>query len=342
MNIKELIRPNIRLMKPYSSARDEFSGDAHVFLDANENPYPLPYHRYPDPHQKEIKRRLASLKSVDANQIFLGNGSDEPIDLIIRMCCIPGESNLIAIDPSYGMYQVSAAINDVKVRKAALTPSFELDLTAIREATDSQTRLLFLCSPNNPSGNALDPAMLEEAIRNFPGLVVLDEAYADFSDQSMLPRLDEFENLIILQTFSKAWGMAGLRVGQAYASPLLIGYLDKIKPPYNINQVSQEKVLDALDNIGEMKDRVKELIGERERLKKILAGMEGVEKVYPSDANFLLVKFQKARPLFHYLLDKGIILRDRSGQLHCDNCLRITIGTPEENTVLINAINTFK
>jgi histidinol-phosphate aminotransferase len=342
MNIEDFIRPNIRGMKPYSSARDEFSGDASVFLDANENPYPLPYHRYPDPHQKKIKQRLASLKSVSANQIFLGNGSDEPIDLIIRMCCIPGENNLIAIDPSYGMYQVSAAINDVEVRKAALSPTFELDLDTIREATDNQSRLLFLCSPNNPSGNSLNSELLEMAIRTFPGLVVLDEAYADFSNQSLLPRLNEFENLIILQTFSKAWGMAGLRVGLAYASPLLISYLNKIKPPYNINQVSQEKVLMALENVGEMNERVNELIAERERLHYLLKDMKGVEKVYPSDANFLLVKFKKARELFQFLLNKGIILRDRSGQRHCDNCLRITIGTPEENTILIDAINTFQ
>ncbi len=342
MNIENLIRPNIRAMKAYSSARDEFTGSARVFLDANENPFDLPFHRYPDPHQQAIKTKLAAFKGVRPDQIFLGNGSDEPIDLVIRMTCTPGKDNLITLDPTYGMYQVSAAVNDTEVRKATLTPDFQIDLKAIRELTDEHSKLLFLCSPNNPSGNTLDPALLEEVIRSFPGLVVLDEAYADFSNESFLGRLDEFENLIILQTFSKAWGMAGLRVGLAFASPLLIGYLDKIKPPYNINQVSQELVYAALDKRDEVMARVEVLKKERDRLRESLVIHPLVKKVYPSDANFLLIRFDKTRELFAYLLENGIIVRDRSTQTHCEGCLRITVGTPAENDVLLEAIDAFK
>lgn len=341
MNVSAYIRPNILAMKAYSSARDEFHGAARVFLDANENPYDLPYHRYPDPHQHGIKEKLGKLKGIEPSRIFLGNGSDEPIDLVIRMTCIPGTSSMITLDPTYGMYEVSAALNDVKVRKAALTPDFGLDPVRIRELTDDSTRLLFLCSPNNPSGNRFDPDVMEEVIRSFPGIVVLDEAYADFSNDSLLGRLDAHENLIILQTFSKAWGMAGLRVGVAYASEYLTALLDKIKPPYNINQVSQQEILQALDQAKEMKERVNELIASRESLSNRLSSMSLVEKVFPSDANFLLVRFQRSDELFRYLLDKGIIVRDRSRQLHCEGCLRLTVGTPQENAILLEAIESF-
>ncbi len=341
MNIEDLIRPNIRTMEAYSSARDEFTGEASVYLDANENPYDLPYHRYPDPHQKAIKQKLAKLKNVLPEQIFLGNGSDEPIDLIIRMTCIPGVSNLITLDPTYGMYKVSAAVNDVEVRKAALTPTFGLDQDAIRSATDSNSRLLFLCSPNNPSGNALESDTLLRVIRDFPGLVVLDEAYSDFSDQSLMGQLNEFDHLIILQTFSKAWGMAGLRVGAAYASVYLVNTLDRIKPPYNINQVSQQEVLQALENAGDVTDRIREIISERQRLADNLDKLSLVQKVFPSDANFLLVRFERSGELFRYLMEKGIIVRDRSSQPHCEDCLRITVGTPEENDLLLEALDDF-
>ncbi len=342
MNLERYIRPNILNMKAYSSARDEFSGAARVFLDANENPFKLPYHRYPDPHQAAIKKELAGMKGVAPEQVFLGNGSDEPIDLVIRMCCIPGKSNLITTDPTYGMYQVSAAVNDVGVRKAALNPDFSLDPEAIRRLTDADSRLLFLCSPNNPSGNMLDPKSLRQAIRTFPGIVVLDEAYADFSGHSFLSELDEFKNLIILQTFSKAWGLAGLRVGVAYADTFLINLLDKIKPPYNINQYSQEQVLNALKEMEAMQDRTATIIDERKRLAEILIEIPLVTAVYPSDANFLLVRFDRSADLFNYLLDQGIIVRDRSNQLHCENCLRLTVGTPEENNLLLEAIQSFK
>lgn len=341
MNISAYIRPNILAMKAYSSARDEFHGEARVFLDANENPYDLPYHRYPDPHQHAIKEKLGKLKGIEPSRIFLGNGSDEPIDLVIRMTCIPGTSSMITLDPTYGMYEVSAAVNDVEVRKAALTPDFQLDPDRIRELTDETSRLLFLCSPNNPSGNRFDPDVLEEVIRSFPGIVVLDEAYADFSNDSLLGRLDAHKNLIILQTFSKAWGMAGLRVGVAYASEYLVGLLDKIKPPYNINQVSQQEILRALDNFQEMKERVNKLIASRESLSNRLSSMSLVDEVFPSDANFLLVRFQRSDELFRYLLDKGIIVRDRSRQLHCEGCLRLTVGTPQENVLLLEAIESF-
>ncbi len=342
MNINNLLRKNIQNLKPYSSARDEYSGDAMVFLDANENPFNEPYNRYPDPLQKELKQKISFLKNISANRIFLGNGSDEPIDLLIRAFCEPGNDNIVTINPTYGMYQVAADTNNIEVIKVSLTQDFELDSKQIFQAVTKNTKLIFLCSPNNPSGNSLDKEAMLEIIQNFEGIVVVDEAYIDFAPgKSLLPGLDKYPNLVILQTFSKAWGMAGIRLGMAFASVEIIQVLNKIKYPYNINILTQQKALELLDNKEQVDIWVKKLIEEREKMTKYLAKLHFVTKIYPSDANFLLVSMNDARRIYDYLVENGIIVRDRSKIHLCDNSLRITIGTMDEDIVLLQALKDY-
>ena len=339
---QKLLRPNIALLKPYSSARDEYTGDEGVFLDANENPFNHPYNRYPDPRQRVLKKKIAGIKGVDAASIFLGNGSDEPIDLMYRAFCEPGVDNVVSIDPTYGMYQVAADINNIKVKRVLLTPDFQLDINALLKAVDANTKLMFLCSPNNPTGNCFPVEEIETLLREFKGMVVLDEAYIDFAPgKSFLPRLKEFPNLVILQTFSKAWGMAGLRLGMAFTSPALVDVLSKIKYPYNLNVLTQQTALELLDSVSEMENWVKLLLDERVKLNDQLAQLPFVVKQYPSDSNFLLVKTTDSRKIYQYLVDQKIIVRDRSSVALCEGCLRITVGSPQENKQLVDALKKY-
>lgn len=342
-NLDKLVRSNIQKLTPYSSARDEFSGEASVFLDANENSLGSPllkwYNRYPDPLQKKVKASLALIKKVEPSQMFLGNGSDECIDLLYRAFCEPRQDNVIIVPPTYGMYEVSANINDVELRKAPLTPDYQLDLDLIGSMMDEHTKILWLCSPNNPTANALNRVDVEMLLNNFNGLVVVDEAYINFSRQkSFAADLNEYPNLVILQTLSKAWGLAGLRLGMLFGSPQLVQVLNKVKPPYNIGEHTQELVLKALENTTEVNEMIRLLVDMRDAMVGVLEEMPIVQKVYPSEANFLLVKIMEARKVYDFLLTKGIVVRDRSRVLLCDDCLRITIGTEDENTQLIDAM----
>lgn len=341
-SLEQLLRSNIKNLKPYSSARDEFVGEASVFLDANENPFNKPYNRYPDPYQRTVKERIAELKKVDADQIFLGNGSDEPIDLLFRAFCEPGIDNVLSIDPTYGMYQVAADINNVEVRKVLLKPDFALDVEGLLQACDEQSKLMFICSPNNPTGNCFAEADIVSLISLFNGIVVLDEAYIDFAaGKSLLNRLSQFPNLVILQTFSKAWGMAGIRLGMAFTSPEIVSVLSKIKYPYNINVLTQQKALELLDNESEKAYWVERLLAEREALREALDEFLFVKKVYSSDANYLLVKVDNAKFLYQFLVDKHIIVRDRSSVALCEECLRITVGQRAENSLLLEALSLY-
>lgn len=345
-NINDLVRENVKRLTPYSSARDEFSGEAKVFLDANENSLGSPslqwYNRYPDPHQLKIKEKLSAIKGVPAANIFIGNGSDECIDLLYRGFCNPGKDNVIICPPTYGMYQVSADINDVEVRKAPLLPDFQLDLVHLENLVDDFTKIIWICSPNNPTGNSLHREDIEMVLNNFSGLVVIDEAYINFSRyRSFVQELSDYPNLVVMQTLSKAWGLAGLRVGMAFASEAIMAVINKIKPPYNIGQATQDIVLKALDNVEDVNEMIRLLVAEREALAQQLAGLPVVEHVYPSDANFLLVKVQEARKAYEFLLKKGIVVRDRSNVQLCEGCLRITVGTPEENTTLVKSLAAF-
>ncbi|MCW3080865.1 histidinol-phosphate transaminase [Segetibacter sp.] len=342
-DLNKLVRENIKSLTPYSSARDEFSGDAKVFLDANENALGSPltkwYNRYPDPHQVKVKEALSAVKSVEASKIFLGNGSDECIDLLYRCFCNPGKDNVIICPPTYGMYEVSANINDVEIRKAPLLDDFQLDLVHLENLVDKNTKLIWICSPNNPTANSMNREDVETVLNNFSGLVVVDEAYINFSRQkSFIQELKDYPNLVVLQTFSKAWGLAGLRLGMAFASEEIIEVLNRVKPPYNINQVTQELALKALEEVGQVNDMIKELVQMRVALKGVFEKIPFIKKVYPSDANFLLVKVDNAKEIYHYLLTRGIVVRDRSSVQLCENCLRITVGTEEENTELIEAM----
>jgi histidinol-phosphate aminotransferase len=344
--LEDHIRENIKKLKAYSSARSEFKGSGSVFLDANENCYGSPLHenfnRYPDPLQWELKEKISSIKGVPPQNIFLGNGSDEAIDLLFRIFCNPAKDNVIVCPPTYGMYEVSAAINDVSIIKVPLHSSFLLDVEGILESQNSHSKLLFICSPNNPTGNSFHPDDIELLVQKFNGIVVIDEAYINYSkQQSFIRLLPEYENLVVLQTFSKAWGLASLRVGMAYASELIIDYLNKVKPPYNVNLVSQKLVVDALDNLDWVNTHVKSTIKERELLKEELKKLSYTEKVYESDSNFLLVKFKSATLLYSYLVEKGIVVRDRSTVELCESCLRITIGTPKENQFLLETLKSF-
>jgi len=346
-DLNNLVRDNIRRLVPYSSARDEFKGEANVFLDANENSLGSPltkwYNRYPDPLQIKVKEKLSSIKGVAVKNTFLGNGSDECIDVLIRGFCEPGIDNILICPPTYGMYQVSADINNVSAKKVNLTPDFQLDLEKIEAAIDGNTKMIFLCSPNNPTGNSLRREDVEVLLNNFFGIVVIDEAYINFSRyKSFAMALDEYPNLVVMQTLSKAWGLAALRVGIAFASEEIIGIMNKIKPPYNINQASQELVLKALDAVDEVNEMIRILVEERANLERNLLQLPMVQKIYSSDANFLLVKVDNAKGTYDFLLSKGIVVRDRSKVELCEGCLRITVGTPQENIQLVSTLNEYR
>lgn len=341
--INSLVRKNIDKLKPYSSARDEFNApskkDALIYLDANENPFESNYNRYPDPHQQLLKKRISEIRGITSEQIFLGNGSDEAIDLLIRAFCEPGVDNVIIPQPTYGMYSVCAGINDVEVRLVSLTSEFEIDSKSLEQSWNDHSKILFLCSPNNPSGNLLNKEAIKSLLPKFPGLVVIDEAYIDFAkDKGFTPLLNEFSNLVILQTLSKAWGLAGIRLGMCFASLEVIAVLNKIKPPYNINSMTQSVALQHLKKQAQKNEWVKTIIAEREKLKKELVRLAIVEKIFPSDANFLLVKMNDAKKIYAQLICDGIILRDRSNVALCEQCLRITVGTTTENKQLLEAL----
>jgi len=345
-SIDKLLRENIKNLTPYSSARDEYQGEASVFLDANENAFGSPleqqYNRYPDPLQFEVKKRLSQIKGVPPRNIFLGNGSDEAIDILFRSFCNPGVDNVILVPPTYGMYQVSANINDIAVKNVPLTEEFQLNLDGIAEAIDEHTKLIFICSPNNPTGNSIERTDVETLLANFNGIVVVDEAYINFSRQkTFIQELTEYANLVVLQTLSKAWGLAGLRVGMAFASEEIIEVMNKVKPPYNINEASQQLALQALANIEQINNWIKETLIQRDNLVLGLKHFDFVVDIYPSDANFILVKTTDANGIYNYLVDKGIIVRNRSKVELCEGCLRITVGTPAENTLLLEELKQF-
>lgn len=338
-DVLKLARPNILGLEAYSTARDDCgSNQPEIFLDANENPYNNGINRYPDPHQKALKSRISEIKGIAAGSLFLGNGSDEAIDLVYRVFCEPGESNTVSIAPSYGMYEVAAAMNDVEFRKVQLRPDFSMDTEAMLAATDSKTRLMFICSPNNPTGNSFPAEQIEELLERFGGVVVLDEAYIDFSVRPSLASLvKRYPNLIVLQTLSKAWGMAGLRIGLAVADPAVISLMSKVKYPYNINVVAQKMALMKLDEVAKDK-AVAEIVGQRFRLEKELRKCPEVKGIYSSDANFLLVRFDNPDEVYGRLLAGGAIVRNRSKVPGCEGCLRITVGTPAENDRLLRLL----
>ena len=345
-DLNKLIRENIKKLKPYSSARSEFSGMASVFLDANENAFGSPlmkwYNRYPDPLQWEVKRKISTIKNIAAENILLGNGSDECIDLLIRAFCDPQKDNIIICPPTYGMYEVYAHINDVDVKEVPLLQNFQLNLDGLEQAIDENTKLIFLCSPNNPTGNSMEREDIEVVLNNFDGIVIIDEAYINFSRyRSFLSELKDYPNLVVMQTFSKAWGLAALRLGMNFASIEIIDILNKIKPPYNINQATQELALQALDHLDDVNTMIKETVKEREELVKDLVQLPSVQKVYPSDANFVLAKMTEATSIYNYLKEKGIIVRNRSNVILCEDCLRITVGTPKENRQLLDALKNY-
>ena len=343
MDIQKLLRGNIRKLHPYSCARDEFKGEASVYLDANENPYNAPYNRYPDPLQWEVKEQISRVKNVPAENIFLGNGSDEPIDLLFRAFCEPRLDNVVAIEPTYGMYKVSAAINDVEYRKVLLDENFQLSADSLLAATNLYTKIIWLCSPNNPTGNSLNRDEIAKLLNSFEGIVVLDEAYIDFAgEKSFTEHLSLYPNLVILQTFSKAWGNAAIRLGMAFASLEIISILNKIKYPYNINILTQKHVLTALKNPEQVKKWVEELLAERVVLIDSLQKLPLVQQIYPTDANFILVKVKDANATYQYLVDKSIVVRNRSTVTLCNDCLRITVGSHEENSVLIETLKKFQ
>lgn len=343
-NLNNLLRENIKKLVPYSSARDEFKGEASILIDANENPFGSPlnhdYNRYPDPLQHQVKAKLSKIKGVPSEHIFLGNGSDEAIDILYRAFCTPGVDNVILVPPTYGMYEVSANINDVAFKKVNLTADYQLDLDGIANAIDVHTKLIFICSPNNPTGNSIRRQDIETILNNFQGLVVVDEAYINFSAvKSFTQELAEYPNLVVLQTLSKAWGLAALRLGMAFASKEIIAVYNKIKPPYNINQATQDIVLEALDQVDQVNDWIKETVAEREKLVRELLELDYVQHITPSDANFILVKMEQPREVYDYLVQYGIIVRDRSKVELCEGCLRITVGTPAENQILLEKLN---
>ena len=341
-DLNKLLRDNIRNITPYSTARDEFQGAASVFLDANESPFDSGINRYPDPYQQEVKKKVSRLKNVHPHQIFLGNGSDEAIDLVLRAFCKPGVDNVLAMKPTYGMYKVAADINDVQYKEVLLTTDYMLDVEKMLNAVNENTKVIFLCSPNNPTGNSLIREDVVHILNKFDGIVVLDEAYIDFSEEeSFLGIIDDYPNLIVLQTFSKAWGMAGVRLGMAFASKEIIQVFNYIKYPYNVNILTQQKALEHLDNKAETLNNISIVLDERKKLSVALNKLNLIQKIYPSDANFLLVKVPNAKKVYDYLLEKEIIVRDRSKVALCEGCLRLTVGTPEENEKLLGAIKQY-
>jgi len=343
IDIKSITRKNILELSPYSSARDEFQGQANILMDANENPFNTPLNRYPDPHQREVKKLIAGILKLDEESIFLGNGSDEAIDLLIRAFCEPGISNIISIDPSYGMYEVCANINNVKFHKVLLNSDFTINAKTLLQVTDSSSRIIFLCSPNNPTSNLLEYKSILKVVIDFPGLVVVDEAYIDFSSsKGMIDDIKNFNNLVVLRTFSKAWGMAGIRLGMAFADKQIISILDKIKYPYNVSSLSQDAIIQLLTHKNKHDEWIKTIISQREILRNQLSGLSFVIEIFPSDANFLLVKTNNPTAIYNYLKDNGIIVRDRSKVSLCEGCLRITIGSPKENAELINTLKNYR
>jgi len=347
VNIESLIRQNIKKLKPYSSARSEFRGNAEVFLDANENSYGSPldvnYSRYPDPLQWKLKQEISKIKGIPPQNIFIGNGSDEVIDIAFRIFCEPAKDNVIICPPTYGMYKVCANINNVAVKEVVLTNDFQLDVDGVLSAIDDHTKLLFLCSPNNPTGNNLRREDIEYLIKNFKGIVVIDEAYINFSSQKpFLQELTQYENLIIMHTLSKAWGLAGLRLGLGFASELIIDYFNKVKPPYNINGSSQLLGLQALEKINEVNNNIKTIVSQRNFLEQELKQFDFIKKIYPSDANFILLKVSDADRLYQHLLMNRIIVRNRNSEPLCENCIRVTIGTQSENEKLLNSLKNYE
>lgn len=343
-NLSSLVRKNIQDLTPYACARDEFKGRAaNVFLDANENPYNTSFNRYPDPLQEEVKARLAEIKGVPASCIFLGNGSDEAIDLVYRVFCEPRLDNVVAIAPTYGMYSVCAAINDVEYRPVELNADFSLDADRLLAAADQHTKVIWLCSPNNPTGNSLDRAAIERILREFHGIVVVDEAYSDFNNSRPF-RLDlgRFPNLIVLNTFSKLWASAAIRLGMAFASPEIIALYNKVKYPYNVNQLTQQQALRMMSDIQQVQYWRAIILKEREALLPAVAELPICKAVYPTDANFFLARMTDADGIYHYLIDRGIVVRNRSRVQLCGNCLRITIGTPQENSALLGALRQYR
>ncbi|PZX54806.1 histidinol-phosphate transaminase [Algoriphagus chordae] len=342
-DITPLLRPHIVNLLPYTSARDEYTGKEGIFLDANENPYGSvtdeDYNRYPDPYQLELKAEIAEIKNVKSSQIFLGNGSDEAIDLLFRAFCNPGKDNVILLPPTYGMYEVSAGINDVETRKIPLTADFQLQTDKILGATDEHTKIIFVCSPNNPSGNKVNREDILRLLQEFKGLVVVDEAYIDFSDEpSFTNYINDYGNLLVMQTFSKAWGLASLRLGMAFASKQMIKVLNRIKPPYNISGLTQQTVLAAVRNVAKVNAMIADMLQEREYLRKEMTALDFVEKIYPSHANFLLVKIPNASHVYDDLIEEKIIVRNRSKVQLCEECLRISVGTRPENEAFLQAL----
>lgn len=342
-NLNSLLRPHIAKLQPYTSARDEYSGKLGVFLDANENPYgsvtDQDFNRYPDPYQSDLKQEIALIKKVKPSQIFLGNGSDEAIDLLFRAFCNPGKDNVILLPPTYGMYEVSASINDVEIRRVSLTEDFQLQPEKIISSADENSKIIFVCTPNNPSGNKVKREDIKFLLKNFKALVVIDEAYIDFNDEpSFITELEQFPNLLVIQTFSKAWGLASLRLGMAFGSEEIISILNKIKPPYNISGLTQDTVLAAIRNIDKVQSMIQEMLGEREFLQEKLGQLDFVEKIFPSNANFLLVKIPNATLVYNDLIEKKVIVRNRSKVLLCQDCLRISVGTRAENEAFLDAL----
>ena len=343
MNLNKLLRKNILGMKPYSSARDEYKDlqADMVFLDANENPFDTPLNRYPDPQQTRLKESIASQKMVSTDQLLLGNGSDEVLDLIFRAFCEPNQDSILTTPPTYGMYDVLANLNAVDNILVPLSPDFQLEVDSIFDAIKPQTKLLFICSPNNPSGNSVERKAIERLLKNFNGLVVIDEAYIDFTkDPSWTQVLEQYPNLIVTQTLSKAYGLAGIRLGICYASKEIIAVLNKIKPPYNINSLTQEAAIKAFENKDSVQAQIESILNERSNLINAFKSVPFIKKIYPSEANFILIKVDDANKRYEELIKNGIVVRNRSSQLHCENCLRITVGTPSENTQLITLLKT--
>lgn len=339
MNLKELVRKNIYNLKPYSCARSEFKGDASVYLDANENPLNTPYNRYPDPLQLDLKEKVSKIKGVASESIFFGNGSDEAIDLVFRIFCEPEVDNIVAIDPTYGMYQVCADINNVEYRKVLLNDDYTLDAKRVMAKVNDHTKVIFMCSPNNPTGNDMDMKEMEYILDHFGGIVVIDEAYIDFSSrESFLLQLNSRPNLIVFQTFSKAWGLAAVRLGMAFASPEIIALFNKVKYPYNINLLTQFFVGEEINNIKRKDEWVEKLLAQRANLITQLKTLPIVRKIYPTESNFVLVQVDDANATYNYLVERGIIVRNRNNISLCLGCLRITVGTSRENKALIDAL----
>lgn len=343
MGIEHLVRSNIKSLAAYSSARSEFKGQADIFLDANENPFDTGMNRYPDPLQRQVKERISEIKQVPVENIFLGNGSDEVIDILIRIFCEPREDAILILPPTYGMYKVSADIADVAQVEVSLTQNFQPDVPAILAKADAHTKILFLCSPNNPTGNDLDTQKMLKLCEKFPGIVVIDEAYIDFSDQeSFTHYLDKYSNLVVMQTFSKAWGLAGIRLGMAFASKEIIHLMNKVKPPYNVNQLTQKAALEALEKVDQQQEMVQVILAERKLLEQEMDTFGYVREIIPSHANFILIRVSDPNSLYKYLVSEKIIVRNRSNVHLCEGGIRITVGTPEENQHLLAALRNYE